>query len=91
MLAARVANECNASFLAIGISEILSMWQGESERNLALMFEKARSQKPCVDVLRRARRARPSRAPRRARMQPQDRQRVSARSSTVSTTRTTRC
>ena len=48
MLARAVANECNASFLAIGISEILSMWQGESERNLALMFEKARSQKPCV-------------------------------------------
>jgi SpoVK/Ycf46/Vps4 family AAA+-type ATPase len=48
LLARAVANECNASFLAIGISEILSMWQGESERNLALMFEKARSQKPCV-------------------------------------------
>lgn len=48
MLARAVANECNASFLAIGISEVLSMWQGESERNLALMFEKARSQKPCV-------------------------------------------
>jgi transitional endoplasmic reticulum ATPase len=48
MLARAVANECNASFLAIGISEILTMWQGESERNLALMFEKARAQKPCV-------------------------------------------
>ncbi len=48
MLARAVANECNASFLAIGIAEILSMWQGESERNLALMFEKARAQKPCV-------------------------------------------
>jgi len=48
MLARAVANECNASFMPIGISEILSMWQGESERNLALMFEKARAQKPCV-------------------------------------------
>jgi SpoVK/Ycf46/Vps4 family AAA+-type ATPase len=48
MLARAVANECNASFISIGISEVLSMWQGESERNLALMFEKARSQKPCV-------------------------------------------
>jgi SpoVK/Ycf46/Vps4 family AAA+-type ATPase len=48
MLARAVANECNASFLAIGIAEILSMWQGESERNLALMFDKARAQKPCV-------------------------------------------
>ena len=35
-------------FLAIGISEILTLWLGESERNLALMFEKARAQKPCV-------------------------------------------
>jgi SpoVK/Ycf46/Vps4 family AAA+-type ATPase len=48
MLARAVANECNASFLSIGISEILTAWLGESERNLALMFEKARSQKPCV-------------------------------------------
>ena len=48
MLARAVANECNASFLAIGISEILTAWLGESERNLALMFEKARAQKPCV-------------------------------------------
>ena len=48
MLARAVANECNASFLSIGISEILTQWLGESERNLALMFEKARSQKPCV-------------------------------------------
>lgn len=48
MLARAVANECNATFLAIGISEILTAWLGESERNLALMFEKARAQKPCV-------------------------------------------
>jgi SpoVK/Ycf46/Vps4 family AAA+-type ATPase len=48
MLARAVANECNASFISVGISEILNMWLGESERNLALMFEKARAQKPCV-------------------------------------------
>lgn len=48
MLARAVANECNASFLSIGIAEILTAWLGESERNLALMFEKARAQKPCV-------------------------------------------
>jgi SpoVK/Ycf46/Vps4 family AAA+-type ATPase len=48
LLARAVANECNAGFLAIGIAEILSTWLGESERNLALMFEKARAQKPCV-------------------------------------------
>lgn len=48
MLARAVANECNATFLSIGIAEILTSWLGESERNLALMFEKARAQKPCV-------------------------------------------
>ena len=48
MLARAVANECNAAFLSVGISEILTAWLGESERNLALMFEKARAQKPCV-------------------------------------------
>lgn len=48
MMARAIANECNASFISVGISEILNMWMGESERNLAQLFEKARSQKPCV-------------------------------------------
>jgi len=48
MLARAVANECNAAFVAVGISDVLNMWLGESERNLAAQFEKARAQQPCV-------------------------------------------
>lgn len=48
MIARAIANECNASFVSVGISEVLSMWQGESERSLAALFDKARAQKPCV-------------------------------------------
>jgi SpoVK/Ycf46/Vps4 family AAA+-type ATPase len=48
MIARAVANECNAEFLSVGISDVLNMWIGESERNLAAIFEKARSQSPCV-------------------------------------------
>jgi SpoVK/Ycf46/Vps4 family AAA+-type ATPase len=48
MIARAIANECRTSFVAVGISDVLNMWLGESERNLAAMFEKARSQKPSV-------------------------------------------
>lgn len=48
MLARAVANECNANFVSVGVSDVLGMWLGESERNLAAIFEKARSQPPCV-------------------------------------------
>jgi SpoVK/Ycf46/Vps4 family AAA+-type ATPase len=48
MIARAVANECRASFLSVGISDILNMWLGESERNLAAMFAKARADAPCV-------------------------------------------
>ncbi|MES2318913.1 MAG: AAA family ATPase [Pseudomonadota bacterium] len=48
MIARAIASECNASFIAVGISDVLNMWMGESERNLAQLFEKARAQKPCV-------------------------------------------
>lgn len=48
MMARAVANECNANFVSIGISDILNMWMGESERNLAAVFAKARSEQPCV-------------------------------------------
>ncbi|WP_395703212.1 ATP-binding protein [Aquabacterium sp.] len=48
MLARAVANECNAAFVAVGISDVLNMYLGESERNLAAMFDKARAQAPCV-------------------------------------------
>lgn len=48
MLARAVANECNASFVSVGVSDVLNMWLGESERNLATMFDKARGEQPCV-------------------------------------------
>ena len=48
LLARAVANECNAEFISVGVSDVLSMWLGESERNLAAQFEKARAQQPCV-------------------------------------------
>jgi ATP-dependent 26S proteasome regulatory subunit len=48
MIARAVATECRAEFVSIGISDILNLYIGESERNLALVFEKARASRPCV-------------------------------------------
>ena len=48
MIARAVATECKAEFISVGISDILNMFIGESERNLAGIFEKARSHRPCV-------------------------------------------
>jgi hypothetical protein len=48
MMARAIATECNASFTAVGISDILNMWVGQSERNLAALFEKARGEAPAV-------------------------------------------
>src|SRR5690349_4436033 len=48
MMARAVANECNAEFISVGIADVLNMWIGESERNLAAIFAKARGQAPCV-------------------------------------------
>jgi SpoVK/Ycf46/Vps4 family AAA+-type ATPase len=48
MLARAVANECGAGFISVGVSDVLNMWLGESERNLAAMFEKARGERPSV-------------------------------------------
>jgi AAA+ superfamily predicted ATPase len=43
-----IAGECETSFLHVGISDVLNMWIGESERNLAALFEKARAERPSV-------------------------------------------
>ena len=48
MLAKAIATECNATFLSVGISDILSMYKGESEHQLASVFERARSSRPSV-------------------------------------------
>lgn len=47
-LARATAGEVNASFLAVGINDILDMWLGQSERNLHQIFEQARASTPCV-------------------------------------------
>lgn len=47
-LARATAGELGAGFLSIGISDVLDMWMGQSERNLSRIFEQARYNKPCV-------------------------------------------
>jgi len=48
MLARATAGEIKASFLAVGIHDVLDMWIGSSERNLHALFEQARRRAPCV-------------------------------------------
>src|SRR4051794_5191879 len=48
LMARAIATECKAHFTAIGISDILNMWIGQSERNLAAIFDKARHEAPAV-------------------------------------------
>jgi transitional endoplasmic reticulum ATPase len=47
-LARATAGEVKAGFLAVGISDVLDMWIGQSEKNLHAIFEQARSHRPCV-------------------------------------------
>ena len=47
-LARATAGEVKAGFLAVGISDVLDMWIGQSEKNLHALFEQARSHRPCV-------------------------------------------
>jgi transitional endoplasmic reticulum ATPase len=47
-LARATAGEIKASFISVGINEVLDMWIGASERNLHEIFENARSHRPCV-------------------------------------------
>jgi transitional endoplasmic reticulum ATPase len=47
-LARATAGQIEASFLSIGIHDVLDMWLGNSEKKLHDVFELARSQTPCV-------------------------------------------
>lgn len=47
-LARATAGEIEAGFIAVGISDVLDMWIGNSERNLHALFQQARDNKPCV-------------------------------------------
>lgn len=47
-LARATAGEVQAHFMSIGISDVLDMWIGNSERNLHSLFDQARRNRPCV-------------------------------------------
>lgn len=47
-IARATAGECNAAFISIGITDVLSRWHGESERHLHELFETARRRAPAV-------------------------------------------
>lgn len=47
-LARATAGEVKASFLPVGINDVLDMWVGRSERNLHDIFASARANRPCV-------------------------------------------
>ncbi len=47
-LARATAGEVHASFIAVGIEDVLDMWIGTSEKNLHALFDEARRNRPCV-------------------------------------------
>lgn len=47
-IARATAGELGAKFISIGLSDVLDMWVGSSERNLHELFESARRNAPCV-------------------------------------------
>lgn len=47
-LARATAGEINASFIPVGLNDVLDMWLGNSERNLHDLFEQARRSAPSV-------------------------------------------
>ena len=47
-IARAVAGELGARFMNIGLTDVLSMWIGESERQLQQLFEQARRKSPTV-------------------------------------------
>ncbi len=48
LLAKAVAKEAEANFISMKSSDLLSKWYGESEQQIARMFQRARSVAPCV-------------------------------------------
>ncbi|MEZ4911086.1 MAG: AAA family ATPase [Saprospiraceae bacterium] len=47
-IARATAGQINANFINVGISDILDMWNGRSEKNLSYIFDVARRNAPCV-------------------------------------------
>lgn len=48
LMAKAVAGECKANFISVGISDILDMWHGNTEKNIQSIFETARKNAPCI-------------------------------------------
>ncbi len=48
LIARATAGQCNASFYNIQAADVLDMYIGESEQKLRAIFEKARTDKPCI-------------------------------------------
>jgi SpoVK/Ycf46/Vps4 family AAA+-type ATPase len=47
-IARALAGELDATFLPVGLADVLDMYVGQSERNLQEIFETARRNRPCV-------------------------------------------
>jgi transitional endoplasmic reticulum ATPase len=47
-IARATAGQVNAKFISVGLSDILDMWIGSSEKNLHELFQIARANTPCV-------------------------------------------
>src|SRR5258708_34380148 len=47
-LARATAGEIKAAFIPVGISDVLDMWIGNSEKNLHEIFDRGRRSRPCV-------------------------------------------
>ena len=50
-IARATAGELGASFMAVGLAEVLDMWLGQSERHIKEIFDVARRNAPCVVFL----------------------------------------
>jgi SpoVK/Ycf46/Vps4 family AAA+-type ATPase len=48
LIAKAIASECKATFINVGISDVISAYHGESESRLAAVFNQARSSAPSV-------------------------------------------
>ncbi|CAF3920087.1 unnamed protein product [Rotaria sp. Silwood1] len=48
LLAKALANKCQANFISVKSPELLTMWFGESEANVHVLFDKARQAAPCI-------------------------------------------
>ena len=47
-IARATAGQIDANFISVGLNDILDMWVGNSEKQLASYFDLAREKKPCV-------------------------------------------